>query len=148
MDHPEPHVTIGQHPELGYVALNTADLFVADRILKQLGFQPVPGSKLYALTQPDQDGNRRTRQAITSLRAARYRVDADLTLDPGPPSARQGDAHERPLVRGAVRRTTATAQAAVSRSAALADRTGLPPIPPRPGTPAVTPPGPSSGRAH
>ncbi|MFF0201926.1 hypothetical protein [Streptomyces sp. NPDC005017] len=51
---------------------------------------------LYRLTHPEQDGLRRTRQAVKDLRHHGYQVHADSTLDPtltpGPPqpTAQQG----------------------------------------------------------
>ncbi|GHF27291.1 hypothetical protein GCM10010218_05290 [Streptomyces mashuensis] len=136
MDTPEPHVIVGRHPELGYVALNPQELFVADHVLKLLGFQPVPDSKLYALANPENDGERRAQQAIASLRAARYQVAADISLDPTQPQQtpvrRHTDEHRQTMVRGTAPRATPTAQAAVTKSAAWQSRTDLKPIPPRP----------------
>ncbi|MFF4529473.1 hypothetical protein ACFY1P_09395 [Streptomyces sp. NPDC001407] len=136
MDNPDPHVIVGRHPELGYVALNPQELFVADHVLKLLGFQPVPGSKLYALANPEHDGERRTRQAIASLRAARYQVAADISLDPAPPqqaaTQRLANEQQQTMTQNTTPRTTPTAQAAVARSAAWQSRTDLQPVPPRP----------------
>ncbi|MEU1821329.1 hypothetical protein ABZ502_02585 [Streptomyces abikoensis] len=136
MENPEPHVVVGRHPEFGYVALNTQDLFVADHVLKALGFQPVPGSKLYALTSPSQDGERRTRQAIASLRAAHYQVAADISLAPAPPrqnpALRLQTEHAQTAARSPTPRATPTAQAAIAKSAAWQSRTDLQPIPPKP----------------
>ncbi|MFF4285670.1 hypothetical protein ACFY0R_10120 [Streptomyces sp. NPDC001633] len=84
MSHPS-HVVIGRHPTYGYVAMNMQGLFMTDHVLKSVQFHPVPGSRFYALTDPIRDGDRRAAQAIASLRAAGYRVDADLSLDPHPP---------------------------------------------------------------
>ncbi|WP_338932714.1 hypothetical protein WEB32_30315 [Streptomyces netropsis] len=136
MDNPEPHVVVGRHPELGYVALNPQNLFVADHVLKLLGFEPVPDSKLYSLANPEHDGERRTQQAITSLRAARYQVAADLSLDPAPPqrapTQRLANERQQATAHSAAPRTTPTAQAAIAKSAAWQSRTDLRPIPPRP----------------
>ncbi|MGY4968339.1 hypothetical protein ACWGCC_03790 [Streptomyces nigrescens] len=80
-----PHIVIGRHPEIGYVAVNTFNALVTDHVLQGLGFQPVPGTSLYALTEPQRDGDRRASEAITLLRNAKYIVDADMSLDPSPP---------------------------------------------------------------
>lgn len=60
-------------------------------------FEPVPDTPgLYRLTHPEQDGLRRTRQAVKDLRRHGYQVHADSALDPaltpGPPqpAAQQG----------------------------------------------------------
>lgn len=139
MDNPDPHVVVGRHPEFGYVALNTQDLFVADHVLKLLDFQPVPDSKLYALANPGHDGERRTRQAIASLRAARYQVAADISLDPAPPqqaaTQRRTNEHQQTTTQSRAQRTTPTAQAAVVKSAAWQSRTDLQPLPPKPRNP-------------
>ncbi|WP_239567316.1 hypothetical protein [Streptomyces sp. G44] len=61
-------------------------------------FEPVPATPgLYRLTQPDQDGRRRARQAVHDLRTHGFAVQADYSLDPAvtPESA-------RPYVRNAL----------------------------------------------
>ncbi|MFF9785099.1 hypothetical protein [Streptomyces nigrescens] len=84
MSHPS-HVVMGRHPTYGYVAMNMQGLFMTDHVLRAVQFHPVPGTLFYALTDPSRDGDRRAAQAIASLRAAGYRVEADLSLDPHPP---------------------------------------------------------------
>ncbi|NGO48195.1 hypothetical protein [Streptomyces ureilyticus] len=76
-------------------------------------FEPVPDTPgLYRLTHPEQDGIRRTRQAVHDLRRHGYEVQADYALDPtrtpGPP---------KPAARNGLRdRRTRIAQAAATRS--------------------------------
>ncbi|MCG3043798.1 hypothetical protein L7D48_25035 [Streptomyces sp. S1A] len=76
-----PHVTVRHHDEFGVVAWNVRDHHLVDHMLRLVGFEPVPGQALYALTEPDRDPTRRARQAIGSLRAARLTVVADAAYD-------------------------------------------------------------------
>lgn len=56
--------------------------------LSREGFELVPGaSRLYRLTDPDREGQRRTRQAVSDLRACGFAVHADFILDPQAASA-------------------------------------------------------------
>ncbi|AVH55682.1 MULTISPECIES: hypothetical protein [Streptomyces] len=86
---------------------------LADWFLVHEQFEPVPDTPgLYRLTHPEQDGIRRTRQAVLDLRRQGYEVQADLPLDPartaGPP---------QPAVRnGLMERRNRIAQAAATRS--------------------------------
>ncbi|MFI2204626.1 hypothetical protein ACH47Z_28340 [Streptomyces sp. NPDC020192] len=86
---------------------------LADWFLVREQFEPVPDTPgLYRLTHPQQDGIRRTRQAVHDLRRQGYEVQADLPLDParsaGPP---------QPVVRnGLMERRNRIAQAAATRS--------------------------------
>lgn len=86
---------------------------LAHWFLEREQFEPVPGTPgLYRLTQPEQDGVRRTRQAIHDLRRHGYEVQADYSLDPGrsasPPRAAMRD--------GLTERRTRIAQAAAATS--------------------------------
>ncbi|MDT3395337.1 hypothetical protein RKE29_01510 [Streptomyces sp. B1866] len=86
----DPHIVIGRHPDLGIVAANRHRTAVIDHVLRRAGFQPAPGRDLYALTEPDRDGARRTGHAVRTLRSVGYRVAADLAFEPDtPPLARQ-----------------------------------------------------------
>ncbi|WP_420036033.1 hypothetical protein ACN2WE_30865 [Streptomyces sp. cg28] len=76
-------------------------------------FEPVPGTAgLYRLTHPEQDGIRRTRQAVADLRRHGYEVQTDYSLDPvpsaSPPRAAVQD--------GLTERRNRIAQAAATRS--------------------------------
>ncbi|MER8041275.1 hypothetical protein [Streptomyces sp. NPDC094032] len=84
------------HPEFGFVASATAGLpeHLAHWLLACEQFLPLtacPG--LYGLSDPDRDGARRTRQAVSDLRRMGYPVHADHLLDPdrcpSEPPARQ-----------------------------------------------------------
>ncbi|MER7026236.1 MULTISPECIES: hypothetical protein [Streptomyces] len=79
------HFRFGSHPEHGFVAAATANIpaHVADWFLVREQFEPVPDAPgLYRLTHPEQDGVRRTRQAIHDLRRHGYTVQADVRLAP------------------------------------------------------------------
>ncbi|MEU9369555.1 hypothetical protein AB0D71_33750 [Streptomyces avermitilis] len=86
---------------------------LADWFLVREQFEPIPETPgLYRLTHPQQDGVRRTRQAVLDLRRHGYEVQADYPLDPaltpGPP---------QPAVRnGLMERRNPIAQAAATRS--------------------------------
>ncbi|GAA1160019.1 hypothetical protein GCM10009654_15270 [Streptomyces hebeiensis] len=56
---------------------------LADWYLVREQFEPVIGIPgLYRLTHPEQDGARRTRQAVHDLRRHGFEVQADYSLDP------------------------------------------------------------------
>ncbi|MEU7401321.1 hypothetical protein [Streptomyces sp. NPDC044948] len=86
---------------------------LADWFLVREQFEPVPDTPgLYRLTHPEQDGIRRTRQAVHDLRQHGYEVQADHSLDPG------GSASPpQPAVRnGLMERRNRIAQAAATPS--------------------------------
>ncbi|MEU7086863.1 hypothetical protein [Streptomyces achromogenes] len=112
---PGTHFAFGTHPEHGFVAAVPATMpaHLGHWFLTREQFEPVPGHPaLFRLTEPDRDGARRARQAVNDLRALGYTVDADLRLDPDPPSrsARPGRSHATP------ERRARLAQAAAVRS--------------------------------
>ncbi|WP_406431938.1 hypothetical protein OHB00_05850 [Streptomyces sp. NBC_00631] len=76
-----PHITVAHHAQYGVVAAMSHDNHVADHMLRRVGFERLPGSCLYALTEPDRDLTRRGEQAVQSLRAARYSVTSDAVYD-------------------------------------------------------------------
>ncbi|MGW0546607.1 hypothetical protein [Streptomyces altiplanensis] len=76
-----PHITVGHHDQYGVVAATSHDNHVAEHILRLVGFERLPGSTLYGLTDPQRDPVRRGAQAVQSLRAAQYRVKADVAYD-------------------------------------------------------------------
>ncbi|MGW1374692.1 hypothetical protein ACWD6P_10535 [Streptomyces sp. NPDC002446] len=76
-----PHITIGHHDQYGIVAATSHENHVADHTLRLVGFERVPGSRLYALIEPNRDLTRRGQQAVQSLRAARYSVTSDVAYD-------------------------------------------------------------------
>ncbi|MCD2468694.1 hypothetical protein MBT42_34740 [Streptomyces sp. MBT42] len=76
-----PHITVGHHDRYGVVAAASHDNHVAEHILRLVGFERLPGSTLYGLTEPDRDPVRRGAQAVQSLRAARYSVASDVAYD-------------------------------------------------------------------
>ncbi|MFG3120344.1 hypothetical protein ACGF4C_39055 [Streptomyces sp. NPDC048197] len=82
-----PHITVSQHARYGVVAAASHDNHVADHMLRRVGFEPLPGSNLYALIEPNRDRTRRGQQAVQSLRAAQYTVtpDAAYNLNPHTP---------------------------------------------------------------
>ncbi|MBC2902133.1 hypothetical protein [Streptomyces cupreus] len=79
-----PHITVAHHDQYGVVAVMSHDNHVADHMLRRVGFERLPGSRLYALTEPDRDLTRRGQQAVQSLRAARYSVTSDAAYDLAP----------------------------------------------------------------
>ncbi|WP_406401916.1 hypothetical protein [Streptomyces uncialis] len=84
MDH-RSHFVFGTHPDHGFVATATAHtpIHLADWYLTRETFEQVSGTPgLYRLTRPEQDGSRRTRQAVHDLRAQGFAVYADYSLDP------------------------------------------------------------------
>ncbi|QDO51691.1 hypothetical protein FNV60_28730 [Streptomyces sp. RLB3-5] len=76
-----PHITVAHHNQYGVVAAMLHDNHVAEHILRRVGFERLPGSHLYALTEPDRDLTRRGQQAVQSLRAAQYSVTSDAAYD-------------------------------------------------------------------
>ncbi|MFF9072786.1 hypothetical protein ACF1A9_10805 [Streptomyces sp. NPDC014872] len=76
-----PHITVGHHDQYGVVAATSHDNHVAEHILRHVGFERLPGSTLYGLTDPQRDPVRRGAQAVQSLRAAQYKVKADVAYD-------------------------------------------------------------------
>lgn len=76
-----PHITVSHDDRYGVVAAASHDNHVADHMLRRVGFERLPGSNLYALTEPDRDPTRRGQQAVQSLRAAQYTVTSDAAYD-------------------------------------------------------------------
>ncbi|MGW7540003.1 hypothetical protein ACWGKQ_02620 [Streptomyces sp. NPDC054770] len=76
-----PHITVAHHTQYGVVAALSHDHHVADHLLRRVGFERLPGSRLYVLTEPDHDLTRRGQLAVQSLRAARYSVTSDAAYD-------------------------------------------------------------------
>ncbi|MFF2508705.1 hypothetical protein ACFVTY_35870 [Streptomyces sp. NPDC058067] len=128
------HFRFGVHPDHGFVAAATANVpsHLANWFLVREQFEPVPGTRgLYRLTNPEQDGIRRTRQAVHDLRRHGYEVQADYSLDPG-----RSASPPRPAVRnGLLERRNRIAQAAATRSSQQrgAPAASLPEFLPRPG---------------
>ncbi|MFF4605986.1 hypothetical protein ACFY12_25000 [Streptomyces sp. NPDC001339] len=79
-----PHITVSHHDRFGVVAAASHENHVADHMLRRVGFERLPGSNLYALTEPNRDATRRGQQAVQSLRAAQYTVTSDATYDINP----------------------------------------------------------------
>ncbi|MFD9715800.1 hypothetical protein [Streptomyces sp. NPDC059076] len=129
---PSSHFVFGTHPDHGVVATATAHtpIHLADRYLAREQFEQVPGIPgLYRLTRPEQDGIRRTRQAVHDLRAQGFAVYADYSLDPvSEPSPSQR------LVNA---RQTRLARAATTRSPQLRTTPTTSPAPPATTTPAT-----------
>lgn len=112
-------------------------------------FEPVPDIPgLYRLTQPDQDGQRRARQAVRDLRTHGFHVQADYSLDPA-----LAPEPDRPYVRnGLMERRQRIAQAAAATSSHRAPTLSTAPARPS-AQPAAIPvtrhtrsPGPGRGR--
>ncbi|WP_435217573.1 hypothetical protein [Streptomyces sp. bgisy034] len=86
---------------------------LAEWFLTREQFEPVPGNPgLYRLAQPEQDGQRRARQAVGDLRRLGFQVQADYSLDPARTPER-----DRPYGRNGLpehRRRIAQAAAATS----------------------------------
>lgn len=116
MDSPlSDHFRFGAHPDHGFVAAATANIpaHLADWFLVREQFEPVPGTPgLYRLTHPEQDGIRRTRQAVHDLRRHGYEVQADYSLDPG----RSASPPQPAVLNGLMERRNRIAQAAATRS--------------------------------
>ncbi|MEI5100912.1 hypothetical protein RB200_23220 [Streptomyces sp. PmtG] len=109
------HFRFAVHPEYGFVAAPTATVtpHLAEWFLTREQFEPIPDLPgVYRITQPEQDGQRRTRQAVQDLRRHGFSVQADYSLDPAltPEPA-------RPYVRnGLLERRQRIAQSAASAS--------------------------------
>ncbi|GAA3679226.1 hypothetical protein GCM10022420_070840 [Streptomyces iranensis] len=112
------------------------DHHVTDHLLRRVGFEPVPDSRLYALTEPHHDPVRRTQLAVQSLRAAHQNVSADAAYDLQP-----GERH--PLPGSPPLETTLVATAAQQRRSQAASAVS----PARTAT-AVPQPGPRVESAH
>ncbi len=84
-----PHIIVAHHAQYGVVAATSHDNHVADHMLRRVGFEQLPGSHLYALTEPERDLTRRSQQAVQSLRDAQYSVTSDAAYDLAP-AARPG----------------------------------------------------------
>ncbi|MDF3292414.1 hypothetical protein P3G67_24910 [Streptomyces sp. RB6PN23] len=100
-------------------------------------FEPVPERPgVYRLTNPGQDGMRRTRQAIHDLRRHGYAVQADYSLDP---VITPGPSHNPIAVHAHTERRSRIAHAAAARSPqrgpALSTSPGARPVPPQPSYP-------------
>ncbi|MFC9534887.1 hypothetical protein ACFT38_30775 [Streptomyces sp. NPDC056975] len=76
-----PHITVGHHGRYGVVAATSHDNHVAEHILRLVGFERLPGSDLYSLTDPTREPLRRGAQAVQSMRAAQYSVTSDAAYD-------------------------------------------------------------------
>lgn len=76
-----PHVTIGHHPEYGVVAAASHEDDSTDHLLRLLGFERFPDSKLYVLTEPNRDPTRLGERAVQALRATEYSVTSDAAYD-------------------------------------------------------------------
>ncbi|MEU5083733.1 MULTISPECIES: hypothetical protein [Streptomyces] len=112
---PGTHFAFGTHPEHGFVAAFTTTMpaHLGHWFLTREQFEPVPGHPtLFRLTEPGRDGARRARHAVNDLRALGYTVDADLRLDPDPPSRSARPARPHALLE----RRNRLAQAAAVRS--------------------------------
>lgn len=79
-----PHITVSPHDQYGVVAVASHESHVADHMLRRVGFERLPGSNLYALTEPNRHATRRGQQAVQSLRAAQYTVTSDAAYDLNP----------------------------------------------------------------
>ncbi|MEQ4608433.1 hypothetical protein [Streptomyces bacillaris] len=133
---PGTHFAFGTHKDYGVVASFTASMptHLAHWFLEREQFEPVPGQpRLYRLVEPENDGPRRTRQAVHDLRRQGYTVHADIALDPAASAS-----PPRPVrPSGLQERRSRLAQAAAGRTT---QRTAPPttspptarPIPPRP----------------
>ncbi|MFE0055293.1 hypothetical protein [Streptomyces sp. NPDC059003] len=96
---------------------------------------------MYRLTQPEQDGQRRTRQAVQDLRRHGFAVQADYSLDPAITPA-----PARPYVRnGLLERRQRIAQAAAATSPQRAPALSTAPAQPSAQPAAVPVAGPTHG---
>jgi hypothetical protein len=78
-----PEVVIGHHPEHGTVASSLLHAPTVHYLLALAGFRRIADHPfLYTLTEPGRDGQDRAAQAVASLRAAGYRVGADIAAEP------------------------------------------------------------------
>ncbi|WP_349239288.1 hypothetical protein [Streptomyces sp. CC224B] len=99
---------------------------------------------MYRLTQPEQDGQRRTRQAVQDLRRHGFTVQADYSLDP---ALTPGPARLQ-VRNGLMERRQRLAQAAAAISPQRAPALSTAPAQPAtvPLTPRAQGPGPARGR--
>nr|WP_051810889.1 hypothetical protein [Streptomyces alboflavus] len=138
------HFHFAVHPEHGFVAAPTAAItpHLAEWFLTREQFEPVPDLPgLYRLTQPEQDGQRRTRQAVQDLRRHGFAVQADYSLDP---AITPGPA--RPYLRnGLLERRQRIAQAAAATSPQRAPALSTAPAQPSAQPAAVPVAGPTHG---
>ncbi|MFJ9129966.1 hypothetical protein ACIRJS_38380 [Streptomyces sp. NPDC102340] len=88
-----PHITIGHHARYGVVAATSHDSHVAEHMLRRVGFERLPDSNMYALTDSPRDTVRRGGQAVQSLRAARYSVVSDAAYDLQPVTHKSSDSN-------------------------------------------------------
>ncbi|MGA5704517.1 hypothetical protein [Peterkaempfera bronchialis] len=76
-------VAIGRHPRLGIVARNVSGSDQARRAFAEAGFvRTGPRSDLYALDEPEFEGEQRATAALRTLRKQGLRVAADLAFEP------------------------------------------------------------------
>ncbi|UWS77383.1 hypothetical protein N1H47_30545 [Streptomyces noursei] len=121
------HFRFKTDPQHGYVVSppTTVTAHLAHWLLTCETFEPVPGTGMYRLTEPERDGPRRTRQTVHDLRSQGYAVQADPALDPGPP------APPRPRrSTDLMGRRSRIAEAAAGLSTQLGTARPVPPVPP------------------
>lgn len=82
-----PHITISYDGRYGVVAASAFESYVADHMMRRVGFQQLPDSQLYVLGEPKWDPVRRGRQAAESLRAVGYSVTSDAMYKYQTPSS-------------------------------------------------------------
>ncbi|WP_030458451.1 hypothetical protein [Kitasatospora sp. NRRL B-11411] len=76
-------VAIGRHPRLGIVARNLSDSQEARLAFAEAGFvRTDPRSDLYALDEPEFEGEQRATSALRTLRDKGLRVAAELDFEP------------------------------------------------------------------
>ncbi|MGW2331583.1 hypothetical protein ACWC5C_38345 [Streptomyces sp. NPDC001700] len=112
-----PHITIGHHPHAGFVAAPSHDHHVTDHLLRRVGFERLPDSRLYTLPEPHRDPVRRVQLAVQSLRAAHQNVSADAAYDLHPgerPPLPGAPPKELPLVTSSAQQRRGQAAAATS----------------------------------
>ncbi|MFD3993230.1 hypothetical protein [Streptomyces sp. NPDC058583] len=88
-----PHITVSDDARYGVVAATSYDSHVAEHILRLVGFERLPGTALYGLTDPQHDPVRRGSQAVQSLRAAQYTVTTEASYDLQPSPRTGADRH-------------------------------------------------------
>ncbi|MFB7630511.1 hypothetical protein ACFC0M_06120 [Streptomyces sp. NPDC056149] len=113
-------------------------------------FEPIPERPgMYRLTNPDQDGMRRTRQTVHDLRNHGYAVRADYSLDP---TLTPGPRHNPIAVHARTERRSRIAQAAAGQSPQRAPAPSAPsstrPLPPPTSAPTARTTAPASGRSR
>ncbi|MFB6992214.1 hypothetical protein ACFC0C_16345 [Streptomyces sp. NPDC056178] len=130
----QPHFHFGVHPDLGFTAAPTARVsaHLADWFLTREMFEKAPGTPvLYRLSDPQEHGVRRARQAVHDLRVHGFTVQADYSIDPavtttGPPA---------PVRHGLLERRDRIARAATARSPQRGPALHATPPSPRPAPP-------------